>query len=236
MDGQQKLVDYISEQLRAGFSEASLRQHLEAHGWAKPAIDSAFDRYNQRTMPKPAPIAGVKRKHRVRIPKWTRARFMKLGVAFAVLLIAGAATYLVMFAEKPPQRTVEAQPLTYAQKQSLDVVTVGGTMATHVAGTDGDVPTFTSIASDGHLLLCGTTCDPTVSEVGTLVVYKPSGVKFVPYTSGLTVPNKETMYLVPGGTCQGRDALGGQNVNPKAFVLLYARNEDSGLIQRCVTL
>jgi len=230
----QRIVDYIAEQLRAGHSEETLRKHLVAHGWSPEAADLAFEQYARAHMPRPVQLAAPVRRHRVRIPRWTKARFVKLGIAGGVLVAAAAAAF-VFWPEKIPQ--IEGpKALAYSQKQSIDVVLLAGAINDYTADHNGTTPTSLSLSSDGSLVLCGVVCDPSVATVSTLTAYKPENVKFMPYASGLSAPNKDIMYIVPGGACANANELGGQNTNPRAMVILYGRAEDSGLLQRCVTL
>jgi len=234
--GGQAIVAYISEQLAAGYSEAGLRQHLMAHGWSDTAISDAFDQYHQSVMPKPTPIAAVSRRYRPRIPKWTRARFLKLGVGFAALLLLASGAFL-FWPHHQPQQAAARVSLAYKQKQSRDIVLLAGVISRFVEENNDMVPTRIATTDTGSLILCDAVCSSQTPDFSQLTSYKADNVHFIPYASGLTAPDKDTMYIVSGGTCASATELGEQNVNPRAMVILYARLEDSGkLAQRCVTL
>lgn len=230
----QQVVDYISEQLNAGHSEAELRQHLLAHDWSAAAVDSAFERYHQATMPKPAELKTAKKRYRVRIPRWTRARVIKLGTVFAVVVVLAVGVHI--YQAQRPVKQAAAVPITYVQRQTQDVVIVGGAVANFVADSGGKLPVKDVVAADGNLLLCAAVCDPATPEVSRLQVYRPADVSIMAYSSGLEVPDKGTMYIVPGGSCHGNAELGEQSARANSAVILYGRWENNALSQRCVQL
>jgi hypothetical protein len=236
MDSQQ-IVDYIAKHLSQGHSEAVLREHMASYGWSPAAVNTAFGQYYQTVVPQlqEQPVAKRRRyRYRPKI-KWTLAHSIKLGIVMLVLVTGGVVGYVWWSAHRVPVR-VAARPRTYREKQSGDVVTLGGAVALYTAA-NGKLPTHTTVSDDGNLVLCGAACDPSTSEVSSLLTYKSPDVQFMPYTSGLNVPNKDIMYVVPAASCKNTNELGEQNVNPNAAVILYARlDADGGLTQRCVTL
>ncbi len=232
----QHIVDYISGQLRAGHSEARLREHLAGHGWQPAAVDAAFEQYYRSAMPLPVDIAPSARKHRVRLSRWTRAHFIKLGVAGAAVVIVIVVGLQLFQHSQPKLPARKPQALAYKQKQSIDILLLAGAINNFIAGHAGVPPTATSVTPDGVMVLCGTVCDPGTDSVSALAAYKPDGVRFMAYSSGLAAPDVNTMYIVPDGSCANANELGGQNVNPRAMVILYGRADDNGVAQRCVTL
>ncbi|HSX16381.1 MAG TPA: hypothetical protein VLF40_06325 [Candidatus Saccharimonadales bacterium] len=233
MESRQAIVDYIAQHLGAGHSEARLREHLATHGWEKTAINQAFDEYHKQHLPKASAMKTARRKYRVPIPRWTWVRWVKLGVTFAVLGGLLFVAHLVL--PDKPAEAVPPPPLTFAQRQTQDIILVGGAVALFVRA-EGSIPTSTSVAPDGNLVLCGKICDPATEEVSSLQTFKPEGVKFMAYSSGLIVPNKDTMFLVPGATCDGTTAIGNPSAAPRAMVILYGQVNNDELDQRCVKL
>lgn len=231
----QQIVDYIADNLTAGHSEAGIRTQLQASGWSPAAIDGAFSHYRQLQNMVLQPAAKHTRR-RIRWPKFRIApRVLKAGAGLTVLAVLAVGARALW--PHPPAPTVaHAAPLSYQQKQSNDVNIIAGAVGQYVAASGGVIPTSISTAADGNLVLCGVTCDPTTSNISPLSVYHAAGVRFVAYDATLTAPDKQTMYLVLGGSCISVHELGPQSTNPHAVVLLYARATGTELSQRCVTL
>jgi hypothetical protein len=236
----QQLVDYIREQLATGYTEANLRPYLAKYGWSEQAINDAFAAYYQSKQSSQTQAKAKKTKRRehvkrVRASRWTKPRFIKLGVSFAVLALVAFGVHFVMDmrAEKPaPPPKLK---LSYTQKQSGDVSLVGGAVA-QFAATYGDLPSQVMPASDGGLAFCGKACGSSQLTLGSPQVYPPSAVKLVSYTAGLKAPDEHTMYLVPAAKCASATSIGGTSTSPRSIVILYARAENTLLKQRCVTL
>jgi hypothetical protein len=236
----QQIVDYIRQQLAAGYTEANLRDHLVKHGWSQAAVNNAFTTYRASTT-SVSKTAKAKKSHkrmhikRIKATSWTRARFIKLGVGFAVLAVVGAGVHFVIAmkneAAGPPPKVV----LTYPQKQSNDVSLIGGAVA-QFAATYGDLPAQVLPASDGGLAFCGTACTVSELTLGSPQVYQPTAVKLMNYAVNLAAPDKDTMYLVPAAKCASTNAIGEASASPRSIVILYARMDGPVLKQRCVTL
>lgn len=155
-----------------------------------------------------------------------------------VLVLAGAAFAIFHHQTTQPTVPVVHTP-TLAQRQSLDVVTLGGAIGQYVATNNKTLPAHVSPAPDGtnSVVLCGTTCDPATWQVSSLSAYKPAGVKMVPYSAGLTAPDVNTLYLVSGARCNAqRTALSTQDVKPLSMAIMYATQDAGTLDQHCVIL
>jgi hypothetical protein len=228
-------VDYIREQLAAGHTEANLRAHFVQYGWAEAAVDEAFKHYhkNMKSAERRSAAKKLRRGGKQKLVKWTKRRQVKLvltGLAVIVLVIV---THTVITRPHKPA-PVAAAPLTYQQKQNIDVNTIAGAVGQY-AYANNVLPTRLSVGS-GTLIMCDTTCDPTTSQISPLSVYKPTDVKIEPYVAGLTVPDDQTVYLVPLAKCQNQTSLGTPSLNQRSMVLLYASSSGSSISQRCVTL
>lgn len=238
----QQIVDYIRQQLAAGHTEMRLRQHLLVSGWTQPQIEAAFQQYHRATgaAAKPAKKSRMAkmakpRRKRTRANSWTLGKSIKLGLAVAVVAVAlvGLRTFMD---ERQPSAPPHVAPHYSAQQlQALDVNTVGSAVGEYSV-TTGDLPAGTTVGSDGHLVLCGTSCDPSVGEVVSLVTYNPATVKMQHFAPNLTVPDANTMYIVPGATCENKGASINASSKPKAAVILYAQPKETQLTQRCVIL
>jgi hypothetical protein len=220
------VIDYIREQIRAGHSETAVRQHLAAQTWPAVSIHRA-------TMPKPAPLKRAKHR-RAPIPRWTWGTVIKLGASLAVVAALGVGVYTHW-----PHQQAKAkspQPASYAQRQSSDVVTLGGAVANYT-NVHAKLPSYLSVTPDGTMILCGDGCNSDTDAVGALMTYNASDVHFAPYSPGLVVPDASTLYMVPGALCKDNNTLGGTTDKPLAIVILYLRdNNDGSVTSRCVKL
>jgi len=229
----QQLVDYIHEQMRVGHSEATLHEHLLAHGWQAAAIDGAFTKYHRSNAAELKAARAARKKARRR--KWTVLQWGRAGV-LAVITIALVLTAGGRIWQKNKHPVlVEAKPLSYQQKQANDVNVVAGAVAQYTLAA-GSLPTIIGAVQSGAITICGADCGSVVSSAVTLTAYKPEGVKFAPYTPGLTAPDQNTMYLVPGAKCANGKTLGTTNSNPRSIVILYAQQISTNLSQHCVVL
>lgn len=229
----QQLVDYVEQQMRVGHSEPTVREHLIQYGWNQAAIDDAFIKYRRHSAAELKAARAAHRKARRR--KWTVLQWAKAGVAavMAVGLVTAGGVAIAKHHSKPP--LVAAKPLTYAQRQGIDVVNVASAVGQYAFEADA-LPTMITAASDNAITLCGTSCTAVSPVEVSLTVYKAAGIKLAPYSPGLSAPDKYSMYLVPGAKCASKNALGEANPNPRAMVILYAQSVDASLNQRCVTL
>ncbi len=228
----QSLVDYLNEQMRVGHDEPTLRKHLEGSGWSAEAIDDAFVKQHRANASELKAARAARRKNRRR--QWTLIKRVKLGVSLAViavLLSIGGNSFLKKNHSLP---LVAAKPLTYAQKQANDVNMIAGAVAQYAADMNG-LPTVIGASQDNSVNICGAGCSADSAVVVT-TAYKPTGVKFAPYSPGLTAPDKNTMYLVAGAKCASRTSIGTVNTKPRSMVILYAETTDDGLLQHCVVL
>ncbi|HSX05785.1 MAG TPA: hypothetical protein VLF69_04920 [Candidatus Saccharimonadales bacterium] len=249
----QQLVDYIDEQIKAGYSEGELRPHLMAHGWSATAVDGAFAGRQQRDAPEPEQpakssrtakllrVLGTKskksskpRQHRVKASKWTKQRWLKLSISVVVLAAAGLGARAIILDNTSQLLHLKPLKLSYRQLQVRDVSTVGGAVALYASETQ-TLPTNTVVLPDGHLQLCGATCDG-MPEVNVLTSYQPAGVEIKPYTIGLVAPSKSIMYLVPQAKCANQTTLGEPSPNPRSMVILYQQADGNQLKPRCVPL
>jgi hypothetical protein len=248
MDSQQ-IVDYIAEQLKAGHSEAVLREHMVGHGWSGTAVDDAFKRYHA-AHPKHEDSAKTEVKLNAHQHKAAKAprRGARVGLkrskvkgAVAIVVIVGLlAGGLFIFHKQTtkPSVPVVRQP-TFQQRQSLDTITLGGAVGQYVDFNNKTLPAKVAPAPDGtnSVVLCGSVCDPATWQVASLSAYKPAGVKMLPYSAYLTVADTESLYLVSGARCDQQGVeLSLKNVKPLSMSILYATKEASVLKQHCVIL
>ncbi len=229
----QQLVDYITEQMRVGHSEATLREHVQSHGWSATMVDAAFVKYHRINAAELKAVRAARRKARRR--KWTMFRRLKLGAAALVVIAVlgvGVNTFVI---KHTPKVQAAAKPLTYAQKQASDVNTVAGAVAQYTVAA-GALPTIVAANQNDGITICGVDCSAVTPSVVTLSVYKPDGVLIAPYSAGLKVPDQHTMYIVPQAKCADKATLGNVNTNPRSAIILYAQVDGVTLSQHCVTL
>jgi len=231
----QPVVDYIAEQLKAGHAAADIRAHLIARGWSEAVVDDAFARQPQAAKPKHAAAKKLRRGARPRVTKWSKRRRKQLAALAVVIILA--LVFYALFGHKAPKPVPNTvPPLTHQQQQTRDVNTLGGAVGQYVASNGHTLPTYVVPTPGGNsVVLCGTTCDSTTSQVSTLSAYKPAGVKIVPYAPGITAPDISTLYLVSGAKCAGTTVTD-QKVTALSMVILYATQATSGLFQHCVSL
>jgi len=227
----QQLVDYIAEQMRVGYSEATLREHVQSHGWSTKMVDAAFIKYHRINAAELKSARAARRKSR---RKWTifkRAKFGAAGLALVAAVVVGVNTFIIKHA---PVVQAATKPLTYAQKQANDVNTVAGAVAQYTLAA-GVLPTLVAANQSGGITICGSNCSAAPAVV-TLSVYKPAGVLIAPYSAALKIPDQYSMYIVPQAKCADKATLGGPNTNPRSAVILYAQEDGASLLQHCVTL
>ncbi|HSX06162.1 MAG TPA: hypothetical protein VLG92_00390 [Candidatus Saccharimonadia bacterium] len=229
----QQLVEYIVDQMRVGYSEATLREHLEAHGWSAEAIDGAFVKYHRLNTAELKAARAARRK--ARRHKLTRFQRIKAGTVAAVVAVLLAIGINTLVSKHAPLVQAATKPLTYAQKQSNDVNILAGAVAQYAAEAEA-LPTVIGANPDGSITLCGAGCGAISPIVASLGVYKPTGINFAPYSAGLAAPDRNTMYLVPGATCASKTALGEANPKPRSMVILYAQANGASLARHCVVL
>ena len=167
-----------------------------------------------------------------------RGRRRLLAAAGVVLVLAalGVAAHMFMSSKTagdPPAKT--PPPLSFAAKQAIDVNLVAGAIGQY-ASANSALPTSLSVASDGGLVLCGAVCDPSLYEVGGLSAYQAANIKLMNYSPGLTTPDQNTMYVVPGAKCASDGHAGDPNATPRSAVILYSTQTDAGTTPRCVVL
>jgi hypothetical protein len=225
------LVDYIVEQMRVGHDEPTLREHLQHYGWSAGAIDAAFIKYHRLNTEGLKAVRAARRKARRKWTMFKRIKVGAVGVAVIATVLIGA---YALVTKHTPQVQAAVKPLTYAQKQANDVNTVAGAVAQYAAAT-GSLPTMIAANQNDSVSICGTSCGADATPV-TLQVYKPAGINFAPYSTGLTVSDQYSMYLVPGAKCASKTSIGMVNTKPRSIVILYAQAGANGLQQRCVVL
>ena len=240
----QQIVDYIKTQTTAGHSEATLRKHLQAHGWSSSDIDRAFQAYQAQSKPRESksqrstsrPSKLVRRGQRP-AKRGRKLRFLFRLAVIAAALILGYVAYQLFWPgaqEAPPKPVVHA--LTPHERQTLDVNTVAGAIAQYTAANGGVLPTRLSAGSDTSLIMCNNVCNPTTSQVASLTTYKAANVKIMIYTPSLAVPDANTIYLVARAKCASNGSIGSTNPNPRSMVLLYVRSTDTTPERRCLVL
>lgn len=238
----QQIVDYIRDQLAAGFDEKTLRNHLVTHGWSVAATDDAFRRYHATSATAPVTpqvMAARKKRRGIDLPflYWSFKDWVRAVAVVAVVAGAGVGAHAYLQQRHVQKAAVRVLPkYSFRQRQSIDVNSIGGAVSLFAQANDA-LPTGLSTASDGNLVLCGTSCDPRNYEVTSLLVYKPANVKLAAYIPGLSVSDPQTMYLVPGAKCTNEGTLGDASTAPRAMVILYAQDDSGAPVkQRCVTL
>jgi hypothetical protein len=233
----QRLVDYIREQTTAGYSETTLRQHLLQYGWSPAVVANAFKTYRQSLTPKKSLKSKAKKLRRGgKLAKKTWGKRIQLALSSVVvvaLVVAGTYFWLGQRDLKPVSSV--AKSLSYAEKQTFDVNTVGGAISQFSADNSG-LPSALTVSTDGSLVLCGVDCAAIAVTIAPLQTYQPSNVKLIPFESGFTTTDKAAMYLIPGAKCADTHTLGGENPNPRSMVIMYARENGLGVTPYCVTL
>lgn len=235
------IVQYLQDQITAGFSEDILRQHLQAYGWTTGAIDEAFVAF-EKTRSTAQQQEEVQELSEAPAPKRYRSfslpRKVWFGATAVFIAAVGVSAYFVLFAHRPSAMpTVSAQKLTYQQQQSSDVAYLATTIVQYVHENNSQLPVNMKPNLSGTaLVLCGEPCASTQFEVGVLGVYKPANIAYKPYDKHLTVPDKTSIYAVRGAACDGKQGIGGENSKQNALVLLYATADKSSLKQRCLAL
>ena len=159
-------------------------------------------------------------------------------IGLILVLIAAGALYYYMPHKSAGKSTAQAAPvqLSYNAKQAADASLLAGAVGQYAAANNA-LPTKLSVTPNGILVLCGSACDAVNYEVGAFNVYQSSNVKLVSYSAGLTAPNTQMMYMVPGAKCDSNGQLGAVNQTPRSMVILYAVTNATGVITpRCVVL
>jgi len=165
-----------------------------------------------------------------------RRRLLMLCVIVLVVAVAAFLARPFIFHKKTVPTVNAAKPvLSTSAKQSEDVDLVAGAVGQYAAA-NGALPTHLSAAPNGSLVLCGDTCNPTLYSVSGFSVYQASNIHLMSYAPGLSVPNQNVMYLVPGAKCGSNGQLGSVNPAPRSMVLLYASAGATSTAQRCVVL
>jgi len=228
----QQLVDYISEQMRVGYSESTLREHLSKYGWQSEAIDDAFIKYHRINTAELKAARAARRKN-LR-GAWTVMRRLKVSAALLFLMVGLTIGGVRLFTKHGQLPIVTAKPLSYEQKQSYDVNMIAGAIAQYAAEVNA-LPTVVGANQGDSVNLCGVSCSADSTAV-VMTAYKPADIKFASYSPQLSVPNQHTMYLVPGAKCANQTAIGAINTKPRSMVILYAQAAGSSLAQHCVVL
>ena len=165
-----------------------------------------------------------------------RRRLSVALIVIVVLVVAAivARTFIFPKASKP---VVAAKPpvLSLAGEQSADVGLVAGAVGQYAAANDA-LPTHLSATSSGGLVLCGDVCNAALYRISGFNAYEASNIHLKSYAPGLTAPNQNVMYLVPGAKCGSNGQLGAVNSTPRSMVLLYASANTTGATPRCVVL
>ena len=229
----QQLAEYVSEQMRVGHNESTVRKHLLAYGWHAAAIDDAFSKYRRANAAELKALRAHRRKARRR--KWTMMRRAKVAAAVlvAIVLLVGVGDMLFRKYHRPPPP--KAVVVTYGQKQVSDASTLAGTIAQYTIAS-GSLPTAVAAVGNNSVRLCGSNCASTPTAAVVLMVYKASGVRLLPYSPELTAPNKYAMYLVPHAKCASTSHIGAANTNPRSMVILFDQENGHTMQQRCMVL
>jgi hypothetical protein len=230
----QETIEYIRKHMGGGYSEATIRQHFLAYGWSQAKVDGVFAQYHQFTA-KPTAAKGRRHLPRPQLKKQAKQRLVRFSLAMVVLAVA-AVLLVVWRSKKSDPAVVAPVQLTYQQRQTLDINTLAGAIGQY-ANANNALPLSLSVEPDNiTLVMCGKICDPATSQITQLSVYKADNVHIESYVAGLTVPDIQTVYLVPGGRCAKGGGLGNATAAPRAMVLLYAISSGASFSQRCVTL
>lgn len=155
-------------------------------------------------------------------------------VVVLVVAVIAARTFIFPKTSKP---VIAAKPpaLSLAGKESEDVGLVAGAVGQYAAANDA-LPTRLSVTASGGLVLCGDVCNAALYGISGFSVYQASDIQLKSYVPGLTAPNQNVIYLVPGAKCGSNGQLGAVNPKPRSMVLLYASATTTGATPRCVVL
>lgn len=258
MDNQYgQISDYIRQQLSQGVSEQDLRTHLRNYGWSPDAIDQAFSQARgtqagvnpliPQNLPRtaepaqsahstqPTQPASAKEWKRPKLPK--KPLLIMAGILGAGLLVVGLVLALTPFGATPAlQRNAE----NTARRN--DVAKLASGVSVYIDANNGQVPESTKAGdAEGELLLCGKDCQGGGSVPVRLEQYKnpASSVRFRQYEKNLSVPNADTVYIVPDATCNGDENGLGSKVDVGsglAVAFLYATDGGSKRESKCMAL
>jgi hypothetical protein len=171
--------------------------------------------------------------------KYARQMLVKrLLVVLGALLVLAVAFVMVRNMRKPkvPNPVALTPQLSYEAEQAIDVHLIGGAVSQYAAA-NGELPIHLSVAPDGGVVLCGTTCNPALYEVTGFGVYEAANIKMIGYRAELEAPDPSTMYLVPGAACGNDGRVGEPSSAPRAMVILYVGTKSTGEnTPRCVVL
>jgi hypothetical protein len=245
----QQINTYIRQHFGQGFSETDIRSHLLANGWSQDAINRAFEQYRHESSlqspmaippqlsPHHQPPHLDSKKHRHSLLKWL------VVIVIAIVLIVVAA--LAYVSRHPATVSKLERPALerYADNTSRenDVSKIASALATYISGHQSNFPQSTTAdATPGTLAICGPDCTPTNKVTVQLQYYAntPSAVSFRSYTAGLTVPDGQTVYLIPNANCSAdKSGLGTSTIGQKylSIVVLYAIQSGNGIKQQCLS-
>ena len=162
-------------------------------------------------------------------------RRIKLSATLIVLIIATVVS-MAWLSKKPVPTPTTPPPLTFQQKQTIDINTLAGAIGQY-ANANNALPLSLSVEPGNiTLVMCGKICDPLTSQVTQLSAYKADEVHIESYVADLAVPDIQTIYLVPGARCNAGGGLGNSTAAPRAMVLLYAVSSGASFSQHCLTL
>lgn len=230
----QETIEYIRKHVGGGHSEATIRQHFLAYGWSQAKVDGVFADYHRSIAPS-AVTKGRRHLPRPQLKKQAKRRLVRFSLAIVVLAVA-AVLLPAWLTKKSAPVAVTPPQLTYQQKQTLDINTLAGAIGQYANANDALPLSLSVEPDDTTLVMCGKICDPATSQITQLSVYKADKVHIESYVAGLTVPDIQTVYLVPGGRCAKGGGLGNATAAPRAMVLLYAVSSGASFSQRCLTL
>jgi hypothetical protein len=119
-------------------------------------------------------------------------------------------------------------------KRQQDASIILSAINEYISNNNGALPRTASQGSTSHtLLLCSGTCTSSNSSTANLGFYSSSKVSFHAYTSNLTVPDNETVYIVNQATCTNDSTIGTQATSGISTVVLYAAQDSSSIKQQC---
>ena len=247
MDNQsQQIIDYVRQHLAQGFSETDIRAHLATSGWPQEAINQAFAQYHN-TQGAPTPVAPPRPTVSSSLQQAHKSKSSlgkRIIIGTAVLVVGIVVLFLILAASPKTPKTLDklATPALETNSQNTerenDVAMLAGAISTYESNNQNALPQSTAAdASPKTLDICGTSCTATTKSTVQLDYYAntPATTSLRSYATNLTVPDTQTIYIVPYASCKS-DKSGIGTAAPGQYVvaILYALQSGKNTEQRCL--
>lgn len=233
MDPQlQQLYWYVQQQFGQGAQESDIRKELHKSGWPADLADQAIKNYHQGAMTPPQmPVAPQKK------GMSTGAIVaIAVGSVVGIMVVAGLILGFV-FLNVPSLQTDARNTQRHADVANLDAA-----FTEFISKHEGQVPK--SVVKDtsdfSRFKVCGEDCSDADFEPVTFGFYAgPDAIQFKEYDPHLTVPDTDTVYIVPDADCDtDRNGIGVSTVDESYVYVafLYAIEDGASPKQQCLSL